>query len=203
MPAKPVVYVVDDDPAILRVIAELVEMIDLQVETFISADEFLDTYKPAGPGCLVLDVRMPGMSGLELQRTLADKDIHTPIIMITAHGDIRMAVEAMSAGAFNFLEKPFRVQELCDNIHKAIRVDHKRWQQQQQREGVTRRIDNLTPAEREVMDHVVAGKTNKTIAGELGISVRAVEDRRARMMKHLGVSTRAELMELASVAGTS
>lgn len=200
MKAKATVHIVDDDPAVLRALSELVEMVDLRAECYTSGDEFLKAYEPAGPACLVLDVRMPGMSGLELQKELLKTGITLPIIMITGHGEVRMAVEAMSAGAFNFLEKPFRSQELCDNIQKAIRLDEEKWRRHRQREQTDRRIGNLTPAERSVMELVVAGKTNKMIAEELGLSVRAIEDRRARMMKKLGVKSRAELLELAATA---
>jgi len=203
MPSDPTVFIVDDDPAVTRALCELVELIDLKAEAYQSADEFLKACRPTGPGCLVLDVRMPGMSGLELQQELLAAGISLPIIMITGHGDIRMAVEAMSAGAFNFLEKPFRTQELCDNIQKAIRLDRDRWRHRQRQAESEQRLAKLTPAECEVLELVVAGKTNKMMAEELGLSVRAIEDRRARMMRNLGVKTRAELVELASAAGSA
>lgn len=203
MPSDPTVFIVDDDPAVTRALSELIELIDLKAEAYQSADEFLQACRPTGPGCLVLDVRMPGMSGLELQQELLAAGISLPIIMITGHGDIRMAVEAMSAGAFNFLEKPFRTQELCDNIQKAIRLDQDRWRHRQRQAESEQRLAKLTPAECEVLELVVAGKTNKMMAEELGLSVRAIEDRRARMMRNLGVKTRAELVELASPAGSA
>ena len=203
MISEPTVYIVDDDPAIIRVLTELVELIDLRVESYRSADDFLREFKPKGPSCLVLDVRMPGMSGLDLQKELLKSGMPPPIIMVTGHGDVRMAVEVMNAGAINFLEKPFRTQELCDNIQRAIRMDQERWRQHQRKEEADRRLANLTPAERTVMDLVVAGKTNKMIADELDLSVRAVEDRRARMMKKLDVKSRADLLELASAFGSS
>jgi len=200
MEDKPTVFIVDDDPSITGAISELVEVIDLEPAAYNSADRFLKSYQPDGPGCLVLDIRMPGMSGLELQRELVSRGDRLPIIVITGHGDIRMAVEAMGAGAFNFLEKPFRTQELCDNIQKAVKLDQERWQTHQQRQDAKKRMDRLTPAEHAVLDRVVAGKTNKMIAEELDVSVRAVEDRRARMMKRLAVDSRAELLELAAAA---
>jgi len=203
MESKPTVYLVDDDPAILRVLAELVELIELKAECYRSANEFLKTYKPTGPACLVLDVRMPGMSGLELQKELVKSDITLPIIMITGHGDVRMAVEAMSAGALNLLEKPFRTQELCDNIQQAIRIAEERWQHRRQREEFNSLMADLTPAEREVLDLVLAGKTNKMIAEQLGLSVRAIEDRRGRMMKKLGATNRPCLLELVAAADPS
>ena len=197
MSSQPTVFVVDDDPAINEAVAELVELIGLKVSTYTSATDFLEDFQPRGPACLVLDIRMPGMSGLELQRKLADAQRTVPVVVITGHGDVRMAVEAMKLGAVEFLEKPFRAQELCDSIQKAIRVDEDNWRKRQRQEQVEQTYDRLTPAERQVMDLVVAGKTNKLIAEELGLSVRAIEDRRARMMKKLGVTTRAELLNLA------
>jgi FixJ family two-component response regulator len=191
------VFVVDDDPAINEAVAELVELIGLKVSTYTSATDFLEDFQPSGPACLVLDIRMPGMSGLELQRKLADAQRTVPVVVITGHGDVRMAVEAMKLGAVEFLEKPFRAQELCDSIQKAIRVDEGNWRKRQRQEQVEQTYERLTSAERQVMDLVVAGKTNKLIAEELGLSVRAIEDRRARMMKKLGVTTRSELLNLA------
>jgi RNA polymerase sigma factor (sigma-70 family) len=200
MKPEPTVYVVDDDPQIVEAITQLVELIDLKAESYTSAERFLQAYQPAGPGCLVLDVRMPGMSGLDLQKELAKSRYELPIVIITGHGDVRMAVQAMKLGALEFLEKPFRMQELCESIQQAIRLDEQRWQRQEQRQDADRRIGDLTPAERQVMELVAAGKTNKTIAEELGLSVRAVEDRRARMMRKLGVKSRAGLLELALAA---
>lgn len=200
MQPKPNVFVVDDDPAMVDAVMELVDLIDLKGTPYYSADQFLEEFKPDGPACLVLDVRMPGMSGMELQQELARTGETIPIVMITGHGDIRMAVEAMKSGAAEFLEKPFRSQELCDAIQRAVRTECDRWQRRQQRENVDSRFQALTSAEREVMELVVAGKTNKMIAEQLGLSVRAIEDRRARMMKKLRVGNRAELMELVAAA---
>ena len=194
------VYLVDDDPALIKALTELVELIDLQAESYTSADAFLAAYEPTGPGCLVLDVRMPGLSGPELQKELAKADVRLPIIMITGHGDVRLAVEVMKLGAVEFLEKPFRTQELCDTIQKTIRLEVENWQRRAERKTADHRIGYLTPAERKVLDMVVLGKTNKMIAGELGLSVRAIEDRRSRMMRKLEVTSRAELMELAMAA---
>jgi FixJ family two-component response regulator len=190
------VYIVDDDPAIIKALVELVKLIGLRSEAYTSADAFLAAYKPCGPACMILDVRMPGMSGMELQRHLAANGTPLPLIVVTGHADVRMAVEAMKMGAVEFLEKPFRMQELCDNIQKAVRIDEERWIQREQKEKVDRRFENLTPAERAVMSLVAAGKTNKIIADELGLSVRAIEDRRSRMMRKLGVKSRGELLEL-------
>jgi FixJ family two-component response regulator len=194
---------VDDDPAINEAVAELVELIGLKVSTYTSATDFLEDFQPRGPACLVLDIRMPGMSGLELQRKLADDQRSLPVVVITGHGDVRMAVEAMKLGAVEFLEKPFRAQELCDSIQKAIRVDEENWRNRQRQEQVEQTYERLTSAERQVMDLVVAGRTNKLIAEDLGLSVRAIEDRRARMMKKLGVTTRSELLNLARATAVS
>jgi RNA polymerase sigma factor (sigma-70 family) len=192
------VFVVDDDPAVIEVLDDLVELIGLKAQSYRSAGDFLKGYQRTGPACLVLDVRMPGMSGLELQKQLLADGDTIPIIIITGHADIRMAVDAMKAGACEFLEKPFRAQELCDSIQKAVRMDQDAWERRRQREDAERRIEQLTAAEREVMEMVFAGKTNRMIAEELGLSLRAVEDRRARMMKKLGIESRAELVELVS-----
>jgi two-component system, LuxR family, response regulator FixJ len=194
--SQPTVFVVDDDPAINQAVAELVELIGLNASTYTSAIDFLEQFEPAGPACLVLDIRMPGMSGLELQRKLAETEKNLPIVVITGHADVRMAVEAMKLGAVEFLEKPFRAQELCDSIQKAIRLDEENWRRRSQQERAERTYQRLTSAERQVMELVVAGKTNKMMAEQLGLSIRAIEDRRARMMRKLGVESRAELLEL-------
>jgi len=198
MTPETTVFVVDDDPAVIEVLEDLVELIGLKVQSYRSAGEFLRGYQRTGPACLVLDIRMPGMSGLELQKQLTTTGEAIPIIIITGHADIRMAVDAMKAGACEFLEKPFRTQELCDSIQKAVRLDQDAWQRRRHREDAQRRIEQLTSAEREVMEMVFAGKTNRMIAQELGLSLRAVEDRRARMMKKLAIESRAELVEIVS-----
>lgn len=200
---QPTVYVIDDDSAVVNSLVNLVKTIDLNVVAFHSAGEFLEAFNPAGPSCLVLDVRMPAMSGLELQSELEARGVNLPIIMITGHGDVRMAVEAMKNGAVDFLEKPFRMQELCDVIQRAMRLAEENWRASRQRESVDRQIGQLTPAERAVLELVVAGRTNKMMADELGLSVRAIEDRRARMMKKLGVTSRAELLRLVGTADLS
>ncbi|MGD0652719.1 MAG: response regulator [Thermoguttaceae bacterium] len=200
MNREPTVFIVDDDDAIVRSLTAVVELIGLKVKSFASGNEFLKNYKPTGPACLILDVIMPQMSGLELQKHLAAAGIALPTILISGHSDVRTAVEAMKLGAIEFLEKPFSIQELCDNIQKAIRLDEEKWRRREQKHKVDRRLENITPAEHEVMDLVVAGKTNKIIATELDLSIRAVEDRRARMMRKLKVKSRAELLELVMAA---
>ncbi len=196
MIAQPVVYVVDDDPAIIRLLTELVKAIELNVEAYESAEQFLHTYKASGPGCLVLDVRVPGMSGMELQKQLTAAGSRLPIIFITGHADVRMAVEAMERGAFGFLEKPFRPQELCEKIQSAVRLDVEAWRRREAQESAAARLAQLTPAERKVANRVIAGKTNKMIAEELGLSTRTVEAHRARLMDRLGIKSRTELVRL-------
>lgn len=200
MTPEPMVFVVDDDPAVTEAIEELVKLIGLRVRAYGSAGDFLQEYQRNGPACLVLDVRMPGISGLELQKRLTATGDSIPVIIVTGHGDIRMAVDAMKGGAHEFLEKPFRAQDLCDSIQKAVQSDQDTWKRYRQREEARRRIEQLTTAEREVMEMVFAGKTNRSIAEELGLSLRAVEDRRARMMKKLGIESRAELVQVVSDA---
>ena len=196
MKAEATVFIVDDDPAVIALVRELAHAIGLKAQSWPSADAFLADYAAKGPGCLVLDVRMPGMSGLQLQEELNQQGATLPIILITGHADVRMAVEAMKAGAFEFFEKPFRTQDLCDKIQAAVKSDKENWQHRKEREDVQRRIGALTPAERQVMDLIADGKTNKEIAAELDLSLRAVEDRRARMTKRLQVKSRAELTRL-------
>lgn len=192
---KPVVHIVDDDLSVTQTIAELVEMMGYEPRVYPSARAFLDGYQRTGPACLVLDVRMPGMSGLELQKRLAAGQGGLPVIIITGHGDVRMAVQAIQAGAAEFLEKPFRTQELSDAITTAIRRDLAAWQRRLHTARVAEQLDRLTAAEREVMELILAGKTNHMMAVELKLSVRAIEDRRSRMMRKLGLRSRAELIE--------
>ena len=196
MIAQPLVYVVDDDPAIIRLLTELVKAIELTVEAYESAEQFLHAYKASGPGCLVLDVRVPGMSGMELQKQLTAAGSMLPIVFITGHADVRMAVEAMERGAFGFLEKPFRPQELCEKIQSAVRLDVEAWRRREEQESAATRLAQLTPAERKVADRVITGKTNKMIAQELGLSTRTVEAHRARLMQRLGIRSRTELVSL-------
>jgi len=196
MRVKATVFIVDDDPAVIKLVTELVGAIGLRAQSWRSADTFLAAYAPTGPGCLVLDVRLPGMSGLELQKELTRRGATLPVILITGHADVRMAVEAMKAGALEFFEKPFRMQDLCDKIQEAVKQDQATWKRRKERQSAESRIGSLTPALRQVMEMVIDGKTNKEIAAELRLSLRAIEDRRARMMKKLQVKTRAELLSL-------
>ena len=200
MITKPVVYVVDDDPAIIRLLEELVKALGLNVEAYQSAEEFLEAYQASGPGCLVLDVRVPGMSGMELQKQLTAAGSSLPIVFITGHADVRMGVEAMERGAFGFLEKPFRPQELCDKIQSAVRLDAETWRRREEQEIAAGRLAQLTPAERKVAARVITGKTNKMIDQELGLSTRTIEAHRARLMQRLGIRSRTELVRLMAPA---
>ena len=200
MIAQPVVHLVDDDPAIIRLLTELVKAIGLDVGAYESAEEFIEAYQASGPGCLVLDVRVPGISGMELQKQLAAAGSTLPIIFVTGHADVRMAVEAMERGAFGFLEKPFRPQELCEKIQSAVRLDMEAWRRREEQESAAARLARLTPAARKVADRVIAGKTNKMIAQELGLSTRTVEAHRARLMQRLGIRSRNQLFRLMAAA---
>jgi RNA polymerase sigma factor (sigma-70 family) len=192
----PIVFVVDDDPSIGDAVRLLLRSVGIPSRTFLSANEFLEAYDPRQPGCLVLDVRMPGMSGLELQARLREMESTLPIIFVTAHGDVPMAVSAVRTGAMDFIQKPFRDQELLDKIQEALEEDARVRSARQDLEGIQNRLDALTPREREVLDLVVAGKANKNIARALGISQRTVEIHRARVMEKMGVRSVSMLVQL-------
>ncbi len=194
---KPVVFVVDDDEAICRSLCLLIEDIGLDVKTFNSAQEFLGAYTPSQPGCLVLDVRMSGMSGLELQAKLESLGYHVPTIIITGHGDVPMAVEAMKSGAFDFIEKPFRDQVLLDSIQKAVASDQQNRQAQAQSADFQSRVELLTQREREIMNLLMLGKANKVIAYELDISPKTVDFHRANILSKVGVNSVVDLVRLA------
>ena len=191
------VFIVDDDQAVARSLRWLIETVRLKVETFASAQAFLDGYDASKPGCLVLDVRMPGMSGLELQERLAASRIQVPIIFITGHGDVQMAVRAVQAGAFDFIEKPFNDQDLLDRVQRAIAHDAMQRGREQQRQQLRDRFDALTAREREVLDLVVQGQSNKAVANALGLSAKTVEFHRAKVMEKLQVRSLADLVKLA------
>jgi two-component system response regulator FixJ len=193
---RPTVFVVDDDMAVLDSVKFLLRSVDLDAEVFSSAGDFLEAYDPDKPGCLVLDVRMPGMSGLDLQERLASLESTLPIIFVTAHGDIPMAVDAIKAGAADFIQKPFRDQELLDKIQLALEQNAHLRAMVADQEGIASRISSLTPREREVMNLVVAGKANKVIASELGISQRTVEIHRARVMSKMQADSVSELVQM-------
>jgi two-component system, LuxR family, response regulator FixJ len=190
------VFLVDDDPAALRALAALVKVVFPRVEPYASATEFLATVSVDRPGCLVLDVAMPGMNGLELHRKLIQGKVTLPVIFVTGHGNVPMAVEAMQMGAVNFLEKPVQEQALWDSIRQAIELDTQCRRRRARRQRVQERLAQLTSGEREVLDLILEGKMNKEIATDLGLSTRTVEDRRAKLMKKMGTKSLAELIQL-------
>jgi two-component system response regulator FixJ len=194
------VFVVDDDPAVRKSLETLLKSVGMNVETFCSAQEFLAGYDPARPGCLVLDVRMPGMSGLELQRTLRDRGLDIPIIIVTGHGDVPVAVRALKDGALEFLEKPFSKQILLEHISEALKRDAAGRDRREHHEEIAARLALLTDRERQVMDLVVAGKVSKEIAVALGLSKKTVDVHRAHVMQKLKLESVAELVELVMTA---
>ena len=191
-----VVYVVDDDEAVRDAISLLLDSVDMSYLTFASADEFLQQLDPDDHGALVLDIRMPGMSGLELQQQLAQQQINIPIIFITGHGDIPMAVEAMRRGAVDFIRKPFRDQELLDRIAEALRLDEAQQDAVADLIQVKACVESLTPRETEVFERVCAGQANKVMAIEMNISERTVEIHRGQVMQKMGVRSLAELVRM-------
>ena len=201
MTSEPTVFVVDDDQAMRGSLQWLLESLKLNVETYASAKDFLSAYDPVHPGCLLLDVRMPDVSGLQLQEILAQRQIRIPVILITGHGDISMAVRTMKAGAFDFIEKPFNDQILLERIQQGLAVDARQRREAAEREKIIERIGSLTPREGEVLDSVVSGKSNKLIAAELEISIKTVEVHRARVMEKMAVNSVAELTALCINSG--
>lgn len=197
MKEKPAtVFVVDDDEAVRTSLRLLLKSVGLPVETFASAQEFLDQFDPDRAGCLVLDIRMPGMSGLELQQQLNERHSIMPVVFITGHGDVPMAVEAMQAGAVDFIQKPFRDQDLIDRINRALEKDREMRTELRERDEIRRRMSQLTPREREVLELVTQGKANKVIAGDLNVSQRTVEIHRARVMEKMGANSLAHLVRM-------
>jgi len=190
------VFVVDDDPAVGDSIRLLLRSVGLPSTIFLSANEFLDAYDPERAGCLVLDVRMPGMSGLDLQARLQEMESTLPIIFVTAHGDVPMAVNAVKAGAVDFIQKPFRDQELLDKIQEALETDARIRAQRMDLVEIRGRLEALTPRETEVLGLVVEGQANKNIARTLGISQRTVEIHRARVMEKMQVRSVSKLVQL-------
>jgi len=192
----PTVFIVDDDEAVRDSLALLMKSVALASQSYASADEFLSSYDSECPGCLVLDIRMPGMTGMELQQKLIEMRAILPIIFITGHGDIPMAVEAMQRGAVDFIPKPFRDHELLDRVNKALEDDRENRSSLLERVEIEKRIESLTPREKQVMELVVQGKANKVIAGDLEVSQRTVEIHRSRVMEKMKARSLAQLVRM-------
>lgn len=192
----PTVYIVDDDNGVRSSIRVLMKSVNLPAAAFASAQEFLSAYNPTQAGCVILDIRMPGMSGLELQEALNESGAVIPVIFITGHGDVPMAVEAMRHGAFDFLQKPFRDQDLIDRVQQALARDRETREGLREHGKIRARIASLTPRELEVLDLLTIGKANKMMARDLGLSQRTVEIHRAHVMEKMGAKSVAQLVRM-------
>ncbi len=197
LPEMPIVLIVDDDPSVREALGRLFRSVDLEPRLFASVAELMRQKFPDAPCCLVLDIRLPGVSGLDFQTQLAEANIHVPIIMITGHGDIPMSVRAMKGGAVDFLTKPFRDQDMIDAVAHAIERDRKRRDNNKSLAELRGLFESLTPREREIMALVTAGLMNKQVAGELGLSEITVKIHRGHIMKKMGVRSLADLVRAA------
>ena len=197
--AEETVFVIEDDDSMRRALARLIRSVSLQVETFTSAQEFLSHPPPEGPCCLVLDIRLPGLSGLQLQESLNQYGMGIPIIFITGHGDVPMSVQAMKAGAVDFLQKPVNDQQLLDAVHRALSKDRKERSRRARNVAVRGRYEILTPREQEVLSLVVSGLKNKEIADEMGASERTVKVHRARVMEKMQAVSLPHLVRLSEM----
>jgi two-component system response regulator FixJ len=194
------VYIVDDDEAVRESLELLLESVDQHCTSFASATDFLEAFDIDMSGCMVLDIRMPGMNGMELQRKLNELHSILPIIFVTGHGDVPMAVEAMQHGAVDFIQKPYREQDLLDKINQALQLDREQRSILQEKQAIIERMEKLTPREREVMDMMIDGNANKVIAIDLGISQRTVEIHRSRVMEKMGTHSLAHLVRMVITA---
>ncbi|MCG7898983.1 MAG: response regulator transcription factor [Candidatus Thiodiazotropha lotti] len=192
----PTVYVVDDDEEVRSALKLLFESVGLPVICFASALEYLDRFDESLPGCLVVDIRMPGMSGLDMQEKLNELPLHPPVIIITGHGDVPMAVRAVQAGAVDFIEKPFRDQILLDSVHRAIEMDAEKRGEASRLSEIRDHLNQLTPREREVLDLVISGMRNKNISEQLGITLSTVEAHRSRVMEKMQADSLSHLMRM-------
>ena len=200
---QPIVFVVDDDASMRQALARLLQSVQLRVEVFASPQEFLQSERPNVPSCLVLDVRLPGLSGLDFQAELAKADVRIPIVFITGHGDIPMSVRAMKAGAVDFLAKPFRDQDLLDAVTAAVQRDQKRREHENAMTDLRAHFSSLTPREREIMALVASGLMSKQIAAEVGLSEITVKVHRSHLMKKMGARSVADLVRMAEALGVT
>ena len=192
----PTVFIVDDDEAVRESLGLLLESVDQGSKVFASGTEFLEAYSDDMAGCIVLDIRMPGMNGMELQKKLNEVNSILPIIFVTGHGDVPMAVEAMQHGAVDFIQKPYREQDLLDKINQALNLDQQQRASLREKQQIIKRIETLTPREREVMDMMIDGNANKVIAIDLGISQRTFEIHRSRVMEKMDTHSLAHLVRM-------
>jgi FixJ family two-component response regulator len=199
----PIVYVIDDDPSMRNAIEDLLQSVGLGIRVFPSAQEFLKAARPDAPGCIVLDVRLPGQSGLDFQRQISGTAMELPIVFITGHGDVPMSVRAMKSGAVEFLTKPFRDQELIDAIHTALERDRARRADAGALADLRARFEALTPREREVLMQVVCGRLNKQIAADLGLSEATVKMHRGQIMRKMQAGSLPELVRMADRLGVA
>ena len=193
------VFVVDDDEAVRSFVEDLIRSVGLQVTSCASAEEFFDAYEPGAQGCILLDIRMPGTSGLEMQKMLNENNIDLPVIILTGHGDLQIAVHAMKAGAVDFIEKPFNNELLLDRIQRTVEDNLRSNTSTVKKTQIAERLEHLTPRERQVLDLVVSGKTNKGVARQLRISERTVEIHRAKAMEKMQAKSLADLVKMAAV----